>query len=243
MCILYILCPYYVTIIRIIIILFFLLLFLWLLFFLLCHYYFNYFFYYFWSCQGFASQFTEAGRRQFSSCALSDDCQVSMGASEIRRNQQASSLYQAKSTYAAERKLLYALLFILYLLFWMSDQDWAARNLDLRTAGQHTTNLWEVSCHHFKKKALLAGTWPPMAPHPCLFLLYYSHYVTGWAFSARKVRDECFQQGGHGMSVILYLLYTYYFRNKKMRFSSSSVFIAENLPIGTFTTGDWRAYN
>jgi hypothetical protein len=31
---------------------------------------------------GFTSQFTEAGRRQFSSYALSDDCQVSMGASE-----------------------------------------------------------------------------------------------------------------------------------------------------------------
>ena len=36
----------------------------------------------FWIMSGFTSQFTEAGRRQFSSYALSDDCQVSMGASE-----------------------------------------------------------------------------------------------------------------------------------------------------------------
>jgi hypothetical protein len=34
------------------------------------------------------------------------------------RYQQASSLYQAKSTYSAERKLLYELFFVLYLLFW-----------------------------------------------------------------------------------------------------------------------------
>ncbi len=58
----------------------------------------------------------------------------------------------------------------------MSDQDWAACNFNLRTAGQQTTNLWEVSCHCIKKKALLAGTWA--LSMTCHFHLYYSHYIT-----------------------------------------------------------------
>ncbi len=91
--------------------------------------------------------------------------------------QQASSPSQAKSTYVAGRKPLYALLFILFLFFWMSDQDWAAHNLDLRTAGHLTTNLWEVSCHHIKKKALLAGTWAQSMPFSFV-LLALRHFAT-----------------------------------------------------------------
>ena len=54
---------------------------------------------------------------------------------------QASLLYEAKSTFSAQQRLLYALFLVLYLLFRMSVQDLAACNLDIRTAGRHTTNL------------------------------------------------------------------------------------------------------
>ncbi len=46
----------------------------------------------------------------------------------------------------------------------MAVQDLAACNLDLSTAGQHTTNLLEASCHQIKMKALLAVTWALFMP-------------------------------------------------------------------------------
>ncbi len=54
---------------------------------------------------------------------------------------QVSLLNEAKSTYSAEQRLLYALFLVLYLLFRISVQDLAAFNRDLGTAGRHTTNL------------------------------------------------------------------------------------------------------
>ncbi len=51
-----------------------------------------------------------------------------------------TSTYQydeAMPTYSAEQGLLYALFLVLYLLFWISVQDLAACNLDLRTARLH----------------------------------------------------------------------------------------------------------
>ncbi len=72
--------------------------------------------YYFWLCEGFASQFTEAGRRQFSSYAASMRWAMTASvtcpwAPAKRRDQQGSSLYQAnlKSTFEADWQLLYAL--------------------------------------------------------------------------------------------------------------------------------------
>ena len=71
---------------------------------------------------------------------------------------QTSLLYEAKPTHSAERRLLYALFLVLFLLFWLSVQDLAACNRDLRTAGRHTTIVWDVSCHCIKKKALVPVT-------------------------------------------------------------------------------------
>ena len=88
---------------------------------------------------------------------------------------QASSLCEAKPTYSCEQRLLYALFLGLYLLFWMSVQDLAACNLDLRTAGRHTSILWDVSCHHINKKALLHAMWAQFMPFS--FVLYaLNHY-------------------------------------------------------------------
>jgi hypothetical protein len=54
---------------------------------------------------------------------------------------QASLFYEAKPTYSAERRLLYAIFLVSFILFRLSVQDLAACNIDLRTAGQHTTIL------------------------------------------------------------------------------------------------------
>jgi hypothetical protein len=54
---------------------------------------------------------------------------------------QASLLYEAKPTYSAERRQLYALFLVLFLLFQLSVQDLAAGNIDQRTAGRYTTIL------------------------------------------------------------------------------------------------------
>ncbi len=147
-----------------------------LLFFLLCHYYFNYYFNFFWLCQGFASEFTEAGRRQFSSYALSNDCQVSLGASEASWSTGKLALSSQVNIWSWTTTIIR--IFLFYLLFWMFDQDWAACNLDLRTAGQHASNLWEVSCHHIKKKALLAGIWAQYMPFSfVLFALCHYYFI------------------------------------------------------------------
>ncbi len=128
---------------------------------------------------------------------------------------QASPLYEAKPTYSVERRLLYTLFLVLFILFRLSVQDLAACKTDLRTAGRHTTILWDVSCHHIKKKALLP--WP----------------VTWAQFMA--------------FSFILYTSYHDYFLLYVLFHKSESVFgcvfNAENLPIGSSTTGDSRAYN
>ncbi len=87
----------------------------------------------------------------------------SPAASAKLQDDQANLLYEAKSTYSAQQRLLYVLFLVLYLLFWISVQDLAACNLDLRTASRNTTNLWghttnlcEASCHWIKRKILLA---------------------------------------------------------------------------------------
>ncbi len=54
---------------------------------------------------------------------------------------QASLYYEAKPTHSAERRLLYALYLVSFLLFLLSVQDLAAGTIDLRTAGRHTTIL------------------------------------------------------------------------------------------------------
>ena len=102
---------------------------------------------------------------------MTDKCP---GAPAVLWDEQKSLLYQYKSTYPAVRRLLYVLFFLLYWLFWLSDQDWAGCNLDLRTAGWHTMNLWDVSLHRIKKRALLSVTRAQFMP----FTLYYSYYVT-----------------------------------------------------------------
>ncbi len=67
---------------------------------------------------------------------------------------------------------------VLYLLFWMSVQDWAACNLYLATAGRLRTNLWEVSWHCIKKKALLPITWAHFMPFSfVLYALYHYHLL------------------------------------------------------------------
>ncbi len=86
--------------------------------------------------------------------------------------------------------------FILYLLFWLFDQYWAARNLDLRTAGQHTSNQWEVSCHCIKKKALIAGTCVQSMPFSfVLFALCHYFFILYLLFQKSKkviwVRIPC----------------------------------------------------
>ena len=65
----------------------------------------------------------------------------SPAASAKLRDDQTSLFYEAMSTYSAEPRILYALFLVLYLLFQMSVEDLAACNLDLHTAGRHTTNL------------------------------------------------------------------------------------------------------
>jgi hypothetical protein len=73
-------------------------------------------------------------------------------------------------------RLLYALFLVLYLLFQMSVQVLAACNLDLHTAGRHTTNLWGASCPLIKKKALLALTWALAMPFSCVLYALY-HFI------------------------------------------------------------------
>jgi hypothetical protein len=134
------------------------------------------------------------------------------GAAAKHWDDKASSICETKSAYSCEQCLLYALFLVLYLLFWMSVHDSAACNFDLRTAGWHTSILWDVCCHHIKKKALLPVTWVQFMPFS--FVLYaLNHYY-----------------------IILYLL----FHESKTVFGC--VLIAGNHPIGTSTTGDQSAY-
>ncbi len=177
------LCHIMSPIIRIIFLIIFPIIFLLAIFFELCHYYFNYF-YYFRLCHGFASQFREAGRRQFSSYALSYDCQVSLGPNEASWWAGDLALSSQVNIWSWKTTIIRIVL-ISYLFFSLFDQDWAAHNLSLCTAGQHVSNLWEASCHCIKKKALIAGTWAQFMPFSFVFL----HYVT----------------------IISY--YTYYFKN------------------------------
>ncbi len=69
----------------------------------------------------------------------------------------------------------------------MFGQDWAACNLDLRTVGQHASNLWEVSCHCIKKKALIAGTWAQSMPYSfVLFALCQYYFILYVLFQKSK---------------------------------------------------------
>ena len=201
--------PYYFTIISLLYVLFF------LLFFLLFHYYstiiliifpiiFDYF-------RGSHPNFEELADNNSRPTlqAMTDKCP---GAPATLQNERASSLYEARSTYSAEKRLLYALFLVLYLLFWISVQDCAACNLYLGTAGRLRTNLWEVSCHRIKKKALLAITWAHFMPFSFVLYALYHYYL------------------------LLYALF------QKSETGFGCEFIAEKLPISTSTTGDQRAY-
>ena len=106
--------------------------------------------------------------------AMTEKCP---GAPAVLWDEQESSRYQDKSTFPAEQRLLYALFFLLYLLFWMSDQDWAACNLDLRNARRHTTNLWDASCRGIKKKALLAVTRAQFMPFSFVLFTLCHYYL------------------------------------------------------------------
>ena len=124
---------------------------------LLCHYYCYYLYYYFILFQSFASLFSglvDAYYRLMHR-AMTDKCP---GAPAKLWGEQASSHYEAKPTYSAEKRLLYALFLVLFLLFWLSVQDLAAWNIDLRTVGQHAMILWDVSQHCIKNKAPLHVT-------------------------------------------------------------------------------------
>ena len=141
--------------------------------------------------------------------AMTDECP---GSPATLWEDQTSLLYEAKPTHSAERRLLYALFLVLFLLFWLSVQDLAACNRDLRTAGRHTTIIWDVSCPCIKKKALVPVTWAQFMPF--YYVLYaLKHYY-----------------------LLLYLLF------HKLDTAFGCVFIAENLPIGTSTIGDQRPY-
>ncbi len=122
------------------------------------------------------------GRRHFSSYALSYDWQVSMGASEASLSTGELALSSEVNIFSWTKTII-RIIFCFILIILVSDQDWAACYFDLRTAGQHTTNLWEVSCHWIKKKALLAGIWAQiLAIFFCiirimpLLLSYYTYY-------------------------------------------------------------------
>ncbi len=128
------------------------------------------------------------------------------------QNLQASLLYEAMQIYSAELRPFYALFLVLYLLFWISVQDLAACNLILCTAGRHTINLWEASCHSIKKKSPAAVTWAQFMPFSFVLYALYHYYL------------------------LLYLSF------HKSETAFGCVFIAENLPIGTYTTGDQWAY-
>ena len=106
--------------------------------------------------------------------AMTDKCP---GAAAELWDDQASSLCEAKSTYSGEQGLLYALCLVLYLLFQMSVQDLAACNLNLRTAGRYTLILWDVSCHHINKKALLPVTWAQFMPFSFVLYALFHYYV------------------------------------------------------------------
>ncbi len=123
------------------------------------------------------------------------------------RDQQGGSLYQAKSTCEAEQKLSYTL-FLCYTYYF----DCLTRIEQLETSTYALQdNMHQIyEKNHFiesRRKLSLLAH----GPNPFHLFLYYLHYVN-------IISD-----------------YTYYFKDQKMRFGC--VFIAENLPIGTFTTG------
>ncbi len=70
--------------------------------------------------------------------AMTDKCP---GVPAKRWDDQASLFNEAKPTYSAERRLLYALCLVLLILFRLFVQDLAPCNIDLGTARQHTTIL------------------------------------------------------------------------------------------------------
>ncbi len=87
-------------------------------YFTIIFYYTFYFYYYFWLHQGFASLFPGAGD------ANSRPIRQTMtdkfpGAPTKLWDDQASSHYEAKPTYSAEKRILYALFLVLFLLFWL----------------------------------------------------------------------------------------------------------------------------
>ncbi len=60
----------------------------------------------------------------------------------------------------------------------MSVEDLAACNLNLHTAGRHTTNLWGASCHRIKKNTLLAVTRVLFRPFWTVLYTLFHYYIT-----------------------------------------------------------------
>jgi hypothetical protein len=80
----------------------------------------------------------------------------------------------------------------------MSVHDLAACNLNLRTAGRHTLILWDVSCHHINKKALLPVTWAKFMPFSfCIIriisLLYHIILIISSIQNSIWVRIHCWK--------------------------------------------------
>jgi hypothetical protein len=120
------------------------------------------------------------------------------GAAAKLWDDKASSICETKSTYSCEQWLLYALFLVLYLLFWMSVRNLAACNLDLRTAGQHPSILWDVCCLHINKKALLPVTWAKFMPFSfCIIriisLLYHIILIISSIQNSIWVRIHCWK--------------------------------------------------
>ena len=89
-------------------------------------------------------------------------------------DQQDSSFHQEKSTSPATHNILYFLFFLLYWLFYKSDQHWTSGNFDMLTAGVCSSNLSDTLSHVIKRTALIAATSALFVK----FYLYYTHYFS-----------------------------------------------------------------
>jgi hypothetical protein len=90
------------------------------------------------------------------------------------RDQQGSSLYQARSTYEAEQQLLYALfLYYTYYFECLARVEQLVISTYALQDNMHRIYERYHAISSRRKLSLLAH-----GPNPCHFLLYYLHYVT-----------------------------------------------------------------
>ncbi len=111
------------------------------------------------------------------------------------RDQQGSSLYQAKSTYEAEQQLLYAL--ILYYTYYFECLARIEQLVTLTYALQDNMHRIYERYHAItsrRKLSLLA-----YGPNPCHFLLYYSHYVTIISYYTNYFRNQKCDLGAYSL--------------------------------------------